>query len=192
MHNLNYVIIIVTVGFMNFSLAQQNKSDSLLYVPNNFVETLLKENDSLKYVFQNTKDKLTKSQIESIFIKTENKEYSIKKTLLALKLTALYGDSWSFDESLNPEKIENFDSFEELEKFNNSLPITEFVSFEKDGTLKKLERTFNNGSKEVIEKNEDGKYLRTIIDKNGIENVEEIKDISKIQLKANNVKFKKH
>tara|TARA_R110002051_G_C8544915_1_gene471768 strand:- start:229 stop:714 length:486 start_codon:yes stop_codon:yes gene_type:complete len=152
--------IILFLGFSNFLFSQQKESDTIKYVPNDFVKTLLKENDSLKIVFNKTKEKLTKEQIEKIFSKTENKEYDIKKTRIALELTSILGDNWNFDETLKPENTLNFKTIEEFEEFNNSLPTSESVSFENDGSLKRKETTFKNGCKEIIEKDNNGNYIK--------------------------------
>ncbi|MFI8380412.1 hypothetical protein [Leeuwenhoekiella sp. NPDC079379] len=174
--------IILFLGFSNFLFSQQKESDTIKYVPNDFVKTLLKENDSLKIVFNKTKEKLTKEQIEKIFSKTENKEYDIKKTRIALELTSILGDNWNFDETLKPENTLNFKTIEEFEEFNNSLPTSESVSFENDGSLKRKETTFKNGCKEIIEKDNNGNYIKKTIDKNGIETSEKIKDISELKI----------
>ncbi len=174
--------IILFLGFSNFLFSQQKESDTIKYVPNDFIKTLLKENDSLKIVFNKTKEKLTKEQIEKIFSKTENKEYDIKKTRIALELTSILGDNWNFDETLKPENTLNFKTVEEFEEFNNSLPTSESVSFENDGSLKRKETTFKNGCKEIIEKDNNGNYIKKTIDKNGIETSEKIKDISELKI----------
>ena len=175
-------IIIFTIGSINLLFSQLNVSDSLEYVPNKFVETLLKENDSLQFVFSNTKDKLTKEQIINIFSKTENKEYDVKKTQIALQLTSLLGDNWNFDETLKSKNKLNFNTLEEFAEFANSRPISVSTSHEKDGSLIRQETTYKNGSKEIIEKDKNGKYIIKKIDEFGIENVEEIKDNSKYQM----------
>ncbi|MFD1017398.1 hypothetical protein [Winogradskyella rapida] len=175
-------IIILSLGFSNFSFSQQKELDSIKYIPTEFVKTLLKENDSLKITFNKTKEKLTKEQIEGIFSKTKNKEYDIKKTRIALELTSVLGDNWKFDETLKPENSLNFKTTEELEKFNNSILTSESVSFKNDGSLEKRERTFKNGSKEIIEKDENGNYIKKTIDENGIQTIEKIKDISEIKI----------
>ena len=175
-------MIILFLGFSNFSFSQQKESDTTKYVPNEFAKTLLKENDSLKIVFNKTKEKLTKDQIERIFSKTENQEYDIKKTRIALELTSMLGDNWNFDETLKPENTLNFKTIEEFEKFNNSLLTSESVSFENDGSLKRKETTFKNGCKEIIEKDNYGNYVKKTIDENGIESIEKIKDISEIKI----------
>jgi hypothetical protein len=175
-------IVILFLGFSNFSFSQQKESDTIKYVPNEFVKILLKENDSLKIVFNKTKEKLTKEQIEKIFSKTENKEYDIKKTRIALELTSMLGDNWNFDETLKPENALNFKTIEEFEKFNNLLPTSESVFFENDGSLKRKETTFKNGCKEIIEKDNNGNYIKKTIDENGIETIEKIKDISKLKI----------
>lgn len=180
--NKTIFILLLTVGISNFSLSQQKANDGITYVPTEYVETLLKENDSLRITFNKTKDKLTKKQIENIFSKTKNKQYDVKKTSMALELTALLGEKWSFDETLKSENTRNFKSIDEFEKFNNSLAKSESASFEKDGSLKKRERTYNNGTKEIIEKDANGNYTKTIIDENGIETIEKIDDISKVQI----------
>ncbi|OZV66399.1 hypothetical protein [Winogradskyella aurantia] len=182
-------IIILSLGFSNFSFSQQKVLDSVKYIPTEFVKTLLKENDSLKITFDKTKEKLTKEQIEGIFSKTKNKEYDIKKTRIALELTSLLGDNWNFDETLKPENTLNFKTIEELEKFNNSLPTSESVSFENDGSLKRKETTFKNGSKEIIEKDRNGNFIKKTIDENGNETIDKIKDISEIKIKKPKVEI---
>jgi hypothetical protein len=167
----------------NSSFSQQKELDSVKYIPTEFVKTLLKENDSLKISFDKTKEKLTKKQIEGIFSKTKNKEYDIKKTQIALELTSLIGDNWEFNENLKPENTLNFKNIEEFEKFNNSIPTSESVSFENDESLKRKETTFKNGSKEIIEKDRNGNYIKKTIDENGNENIVKIKDISEIKIK---------
>ncbi|MFD0837457.1 hypothetical protein ACFQ0I_16885 [Mariniflexile aquimaris] len=175
-------IIILSLGFSKFTFSQQKELVSVNYIPTEFVKTLLRENDSLKITFDKTKEKLTKEQIEGIFLKTKNKEYDIKKTRIALELTSLLGDNWSFDETLKPENTLNFKTIEEFEKFNNSIPTSKSVSFENDGSLIRKETTFKNGSKEIIEKDKNGNFIKKIIDENGIETIEKIKDISEIKI----------
>ncbi|WP_028374952.1 hypothetical protein [Leeuwenhoekiella sp. MAR_2009_132] len=182
-------IIILSLGFSDFSFSQQKVLDSVKYIPTEFVKTLLKENDSLKITFDKTREKLTKEQIEGIFSKTKNKEYDIKKTRIALELTSLLGDNWNFDETLKPENTLNFKTIEELEKFNNSLPTSESVSFENDGSLKRKETTFKNGSKEIIEKDRNGNFIKKTIDENGNETIDKIKDISEIKIKKPKVEI---
>ncbi|NQX83004.1 MAG: hypothetical protein HRT66_13570 [Flavobacteriaceae bacterium] len=173
-------IIILSLGVSKISFSQQKEFDTIKYVPNEFVKTLLKENDSLKIVFNKTKDKLTKEQIEKIFSKTKNKEYNLIETRHALEMTSVVGDGFlGFVENLKVERALTFKNHEEFEKFFNSTARSEGLYLERDGSLRRKETTYNDGSKEIIKKDNNGNYIKIIIDKNGIKT---IKDISKLKI----------
>ena len=170
--------VLFAIGIISFSFSQQELSDSLEYRLNNFEKTLLIENDSLRLVYDQTKSKLTKDQINAIFSKIKTKEYSIKKAELALQLTAYSGENWHFNDSLKDENVFHFDSFEEFVVFHGSIPTTFSSTVDKDDNIKKVEHVYNNGSTVVIQKNEFGQYIKTTTDENGIESSEILDDIS--------------
>jgi hypothetical protein len=173
-----YWVIVLTLGLQNFTFSQDQDVDTLTYHPSAAILDLLAKNDSLKLIYEDTKNLLTKEQLTRIFSKAQNKEYNIKQTQVALKLTANLGESWVFSDSIGPENSLNFKSIEEFLEFRNTIPVSSNVAFDDDQSLKRQETIYPNGLKEIIEKDANGNYSKTTITKEGIETVEEIKDIS--------------
>lgn len=176
--NKSTIIFILFLGFLNPCFSQQKEQESQNYVPDEYVNGLLEQNDSLKLVFNKTKDKLTGEEIINIFDKTKTNEYNIKQTKVALLMMSEFGDNWSFSDSINPKNSLKFASFEDFVKFRNSMPTSSSASFYDEGSLKREETIYPNGSKEVIEKDENGNYIKKTTNKEGVETIEKIKNIS--------------
>lgn len=174
-------VIAFVFGSISHLWAQEKTIDTTEYIQNTFVEALLKDNDSLRITFNKTKEKLTKEQIENIFSKTKNKEYDIKKTRIALELTSLLGDQWSFDEHTDPNDRLQFKSVEEFKKFRDSQVKSRSAEKDRFGNLIRLVISYQNGSKVILEKGKNKNYIRTTIDVNCIEKKDSIEDISRYQ-----------
>lgn len=176
--NKSTIIFILFLGSLNLSFSQQKEREPQNYVPNEYVNGLLNKNDSLKLVFNKTKNNLTAEEIINIFAKTKTNEYNIKQTKTALLMTSEFGDSWSFSDTISSQNALKFANFEDFLVFRNSTPTSSSASFYDDGSLKREETIYPNGTKEIIEKNGKGKYVKKTISPEGDETIEEIEDIS--------------